>query len=72
MRFQCNFAHITLQKPFLYVQRLFYVGIQELVIFIQEKGLRCDMYGYKIEIGLLSDKCCEHNANDRISRVSTF
>ena len=27
------------------------------------------MYGYKIEIGLLGDKCCEHKASDRISRV---
>jgi len=72
MRFQCNLAQVTLQKPFLYVKRLLYVGIQDLVIFIQEKGIRCDVYGYKIEICLLGDKCCEHKANDRISRVSAF
>lgn len=34
--------------------------------------MRCHMHGYKIGIGLLGDKCCEHTASDLISRISTF
>jgi hypothetical protein len=30
------------------------------------------MHGYKIGIGVLGDKCCEHKASDHISRASTF